>query len=100
LAAFPIRRVLAVALSLAASAALAERPSSLDMTCGEARDLVHASGAIVLGTGGRTYERFVAHPGYCLQGEEVHGGWTRTSDEARCPIGLICKPGRTSSADD
>ena len=95
-----LKRLLAVALSLAAGAALAERPSSLDMTCGEALDLVRSSGAIVLGTGSHTYERFVAHPSYCLQGEEAYGGWTRTLDEARCPVGLICRPGETDSDHD
>jgi hypothetical protein len=100
LAGLIFRRLLAVALSVAASAAQAERPSSLDMTCGEARDLVRSSGAIVLGTGGQTYDRFVAHPSYCLQGEEAYGGWTRTLDEARCPVGLVCRPGETYSDRD
>lgn len=93
------RLLLVLALALAAPMALAERPSSLDMTCGEALDLVRSNGEIVLGTGVRTYERFVAHPGYCLRGEEAHGGWTRTLDEARCPVGLVCKPGARSTDD-
>ena len=95
-----LTRILIAALSLAASAALAQRPSSLEMTCGEARDLVRSSGAIVLGTGGQTYDRFVAHPSYCLQGEEAYGGWTHTQDEARCPVGLVCRPGETYSDRD
>ena len=89
-----------LALSLAAGDALAQRQSTVDMSCGEARDVVRANGAIVLGTGGRTFDRFVAHPSYCLQGEDAYGGWARTTDELRCPVGLICKPGRTESHND
>ena len=89
-----------LALALAAGDAPAQRLSTIGMTCGEARDVVRASGAIVLGTGGHTYDRFVAHPSYCLQGEEAYGGWARTSDEDRCPVGLICKPGSTESHND
>ena len=36
------------------------RPSTLGMSCGQAQYLVRSSGAIVLSTGGQTYDRFVA----------------------------------------
>lgn len=57
------RPILATLLVLVASVASAERPSTLDMSCAEASSLITSQGAIVLGTGGYTYRRFVAHRG-------------------------------------
>ena len=76
---------------LAASASFA-RPSTLGMSCQQAQNLVARSGAIVLSTGGQTYDRFVANPGYCLFGEYVYNGYAPTKDSQQCPLGYVCKP--------
>jgi len=39
------------------------------MTCAQAQALVTTTGAIVMSTGQYTYERFVAHRGFCRHGE-------------------------------
>ena len=57
----------ACAILTAASAAAQPRPSTLEMTCGQAAALVASQGGIVLGTGGYTYDRFVAHRGFCQE---------------------------------
>ena len=55
----------ALALSLPAATALAQRPQSPAMTCRQAAGLVFARGAVVLGTGGHTYDRYVRDRGFC-----------------------------------
>ena len=58
--------LLAVALSLTAAEALAQaRPLSTRMSCRQAAGLVHARGALVLGTGVHTYDRFVRDRSFC-----------------------------------
>jgi hypothetical protein len=80
---------LAALLALLATAASAQRPSTQDMTCAEATALITERGAIVLGTGGYTYRRFVAHRGYCRGNEQTEPAWAPTA-EGRCRIGRIC----------
>jgi hypothetical protein len=51
---------LVIAATMLTTAAVAQsRPSTTTMTCQQAAGLVYARGAIVLGTGGHTYDRFV-----------------------------------------
>jgi hypothetical protein len=88
-----LRLVLSLTLSLAAGAALAQRPSTLGMSCAQAVDLVRARGAVVLGTGGHTYDRYVAAPGYCLPGEYVYWAYVPTRDAGQCRVGFVCEPG-------
>jgi hypothetical protein len=74
-----------------ADAAMAQgRPSTVRMTCAQARGLVAAHGAIVLGTGGYTYDRFVAHRGFCLITESTRAAWAPTIDTPHCPVGYTC----------
>jgi hypothetical protein len=83
--------LLSVVLSMLATAALAQRPSTLGMSCDEANDLVASRGAVVLSTGRHTFNRFVASAGFCSYGEYAYDGWAPTSDGRRCRIGYICK---------
>ena len=89
-----LRLVLSLALSLLAGAALAQRPSTLSMSCGQARALVGSYGAVVLSTGRHTYDRFVATPGFCHLGEHARPGLAPTADARQCRIGFVCVPGR------
>ena len=82
---------IALAAVVFASVSVAQaRPSTTKLTCAQAADLVQANGAIVLGTGGHTYDRFVAHAGYCGQGETLRPAWVPTRDSASCFIGYTC----------
>jgi len=80
--------ILAIALSSASAFA---RPSTTNMACADAAALVKAKGAIVLSTGAYTYDRFVAHAGYCGAGEKALGAWVNTADSDSCFIGYVCK---------
>ncbi len=73
-----------------ATAAYAQRPSTLDMTCREARSVVARAGAIVFSTGRHTYDRFVASDRYCLPGEYAYPTSAPTSDARQCPLGYRC----------
>jgi hypothetical protein len=78
-------------VSAATSAAAQSRPSSVRMTCRQAAGLVASRGAIVLGTGGYTYDRYVAHSGFCLRTEMTEAAWVPTLDRPQCFVGYTCK---------
>jgi hypothetical protein len=80
---------------VAASAAAQPRPSSVNMTCQQAAGLVAARGALVLGTGGYTYDRFVRHRGFCLYTEAIEPAWVPTRDTPQCFVGYRCKEADT-----
>lgn len=67
------------------------RPDSTAMTCAEAKDMVAAHGAIVIGTGPNLYDRYVAHGGYCAHGEVAEPAWIKTSDDDQCMVGYTCE---------
>ena len=84
-----IRLFTSLALCAAATAAAAQgRPSTPAMSCAQARGLVAASGAIVLGTGPYTYDRLVRDQGFCALNEITQQVWEPTAYTQRCPVGL------------
>lgn len=77
---------------LLASGALAqERPSSLALPCARVRELVVQRGAMLLGTGGATFDRYVADRRYCQASERVEQSFAPTLDDPQCPVGYRCK---------
>lgn len=96
-------KVVAASALLAASAigpgatdAFAQnRPSTLNMTCAQAQSLVRARGAIVLSTGGYTYDRFVASRRFCTPEEEEIPTWAPTRDTPQCMVGFRCEMRRS-----
>ena len=74
----------------ATSAVAQSRPSTLAMTCGQAAGLVASRGAIVLGTGGYTYDRFVRDDRFCLRGESTEPVWVPARDTPQCFVGYRC----------
>jgi len=86
------RFTLSLMLVLAAGPALAQqRPSSLDRSCASNRQSVAANGAVVLGTGGQTFDRFVRDPAFCAHGEFLEPAFVPSRDAAQCFIGYRCK---------
>jgi hypothetical protein len=83
---------LSTLLLLAGMPALAQpRPSTPDRLCAANRQSVTASGAIVLGTGGHTYDRFVRDGGFCQHGEYLEPAFVPSRDSAQCFVGYRCK---------
>jgi hypothetical protein len=68
------------------------RPDARKMTCQQAQLMVQQQGAVVMTTGRYTYQRFVAHRGYCDYWETIRTARTATRDNPRCRIGYICEP--------
>ncbi len=66
------------------------RLSTTNLTCAQARSVVASHGAVVLGTGGMTYERFVAHGGFCQRLEWARPTYAPTRDSPACPVGGVC----------
>lgn len=71
-------------------AAQAQRPSTLSMTCAQARGVVASAGSIVLSTGVNTFDKYVSSPGYCEFGEYAYSASVPTRDTRSCHIGYRC----------
>jgi hypothetical protein len=81
----------AATIALVATGAAAQpRPSTLAMSCGQARALVASRGAIVLGTGAHTYDRYVVHTGFCPHDQTTEPAFEPTRDNPQCYIGNRC----------
>ena len=89
-------KLVLVALALAAGPAASQgRPSTASMTCGQVAQLVIDRRAVVLATGGQTFDRFVSDRTSCEATEEVRGAFVPTRDAPRCFVGYRCyEPGR------
>ena len=92
---------LAVLIVAWAWPALAQRPSTTAMSCGQAKGLVNRQGGIVLGTGGQTYDRFVRDRSFCEVTEITIPAFVPAGDTPRCFVGYRCfEPGRGDRFDD
>jgi hypothetical protein len=91
----PTTLALALASSLVAAQALAQpRPQSTAMTCRQAAGFVFSRGAVVLGTGGHTYDRYVRDRSFCAITEATKPGFAPTLDDPQCFVGYRCfEPG-------
>ncbi|WP_245571789.1 hypothetical protein [Microvirga subterranea] len=69
------------------------RPSTVNRPCIASRQLVIARGAIVLGTGGFTYDRFVRDSSFCEVGEYAQPAYVPSLDTPQCFVGYRCKQG-------
>jgi len=89
------------AAALGASGLAAQpRPSTVAMRCAQAAGLVAARGAIVLGTGGFTYDRFVVDQSFCEITQTTEPAWVPAADTPQCFVGYRCKePSREPRGD-
>lgn len=78
-------------LGLAGAVQAQGRPQSPNLSCAANRQSVLANGAIVLGTGGYTYDRFVRDRSFCQFDETVFPAWVPARDTPQCFVGYRCK---------
>ncbi len=78
-------------LGLSGAASAQSRPSTVNMSCAQAQGTVRSAGAVVLGTGGGSYDRFVANGGFCTYQEIAVPTWGSTRDTGQCMIGYVCE---------
>jgi len=84
--------VLAAMLAASASSVQAQqRPMTPSLTCGQAQQIVRANGAVVLGTGTYTYDRYVRDRRFCEINETIEIGFVPTRDTPQCPVGYLCR---------
>jgi hypothetical protein len=84
--------VLALVAALIPTCAQAQaRPSTVTMTCAQAARLVTSQGAIVLGTGGSTFDRFVTDRRFCAINQTTEPAWVPAADNLQCFVGYRCK---------
>jgi hypothetical protein len=69
------------------------RPSTVNMPCGASQRLVFSRGAIVLGTGGYSYDRFVRDRSLCEFNEYIVPAFVPSRDTPQCFVGYRCKAG-------
>lgn len=91
---------LAVIALILADSASAGRPSTLGMTCAEARGIVASRGAVVMSTGPHTFNRFVVSRSFCTLGEYAQPATAPTRDTPHCPLGYTCELGPPPWEDD
>ncbi|MGO4523532.1 hypothetical protein AB4097_01575 [Microvirga sp. 2MCAF35] len=80
-----------IALSFASSALAQNRPFTPSMTCDQARGLVYSRGAVVLGTGTYTYDRYVRDRSFCEINETTDPRYVPTRDTPQCFVGYVCR---------
>ena len=81
-------RLLVLPFVLLASAAHAQsRPNSLTMSCAAIGRLVQQQGAVVLGTGPLSYDRYVGGGNSCGPAERPDPAWIPSADQPQCYVG-------------
>ena len=83
--------LLALTLATITAAPAQARPSTLDLTCGQAAALVVQYGAIVLSTGTHTFDRFVSSEHQCFLNEYGERAFAPTRDNPSCRLGYVCR---------
>ncbi len=84
--------LLALTLSLTASAALAQpRPYTPRMSCNSASQMVTTNGAVIADTGPNTFDRFVRDRSFCTPSEETIPAFVPSADNRQCFIGWTCR---------
>ena len=87
-------KVIALTLALVLNAGIAtaqSRPSTVSRPCAASQRDVQTQGAIVLGTGGFTYDRFVRDRSFCQVDEGLDPAWVPSRDRDACFVGYRCK---------
>ena len=69
------------------------RPSTVDRSCGTNQQLLFSRGAIVLGTGEFSYDRFVRDRRFCEFNEYTEPAFVPSLDTPQCFGGYRCKAG-------
>jgi len=83
---------LALGAALLSTGAVAQpRPSTPHMLCAQAAGIVASRGAVVLGTGGFTYDRFVTDRHFCAITQTTEPAWVPALDNPQCFVGYRCK---------
>ncbi|SCZ11327.1 hypothetical protein [Microvirga guangxiensis] len=81
------RTALALAFLACASGAQAQqRPSTLNLTCGQVQQTILSRGAVVLSTGTYTYDRYVSDRRFCERNEATQVAYVPTRDTPQCPV--------------
>jgi hypothetical protein len=86
-------KALALAMSLtglATGAAAQARPYAPSLGCAAAAQIIRSAGAIVMGTGPGTYDRFVRDGSFCLRPQTISPVWVATADSPQCFVGYRC----------
>jgi hypothetical protein len=73
-------------------AAAQGRPDTTRMSCAAARAMVVRNGAIVMSTGGHTFDRFVSNGSFCTPLEQTEPAFVPDRTGRSCFVGYTCEP--------
>lgn len=94
----PALLALALGAGLAATPAAAQpRTATASLPCAALRALVERSGAVVLGTGPHTYERFVSDQRFCERSDFMAPAYAPAADMPQCFVAYRCRPRMSDS---
>ena len=91
----PVLSAVLVLIASTAAAVAQVRPNTAGLPCASARGLVEAHGAIVLGTGPTTYDRYVNARNFCTIDQVLMPAFVRSGDNAECFVGYTCEDRET-----
>jgi hypothetical protein len=84
--------ILAIALSGFTSSVFAQsRPDSAQLPCATVAGIVQREGAVIVGTGPYTYDRYVRDESVCYANQILKPAWVLSRDQAQCFIGYTCR---------
>ncbi len=81
--------VVTLTLLIPESSLTQPRPLTPAISCGRAKPLVASRGAIELGTGQHSYNRYVRSQAFCYP-PMIRPAWVPTADTPRCFVGYTC----------
>jgi hypothetical protein len=85
-------RILAALCLVAPTIAFAQqRLDATRLPCGQVAALVQSRGAVVIGTGPYSYDRYVSGAQFCVRPEITVPAWIGTADAAQCFVGYLCR---------
>ena len=88
------RLLFASLIAFCATSSFAQpRPSTIDRPCAASQQLVATQGAVVLGLGGYTYDRFVRDRTFCEFNQYTKPAFAPSLDTFQCFVGYRCVDG-------
>ena len=82
--------VLASTISGANAQGSSAHPSTLNMTCTQAKASVERNMTVILATGGGKFDRYVSTEGKCAADSPARPAFVPTADSLNCDIGYYC----------
>lgn len=85
------RTLVALCLLVPSTVAAQPRVEAQRLSCAQLAGIVRSSGAVIIGTGGFTFDRYVSSGQFCIRPEVPVPAWIAAADTAQCYVGSVCR---------